>query len=84
MVALNGLFFVGLQEEFELSALAIVRAMKANITVDIQKERDNGGGPVKREKEALRNNKKLMDRLREVNQYDLKLWDLGGSYCVCL
>lgn len=68
---------MGLQEEFDLSAQALVRAMNVSITIDIQKERDNNNGPIKREKDALRNNKKLMQRLREVNQYDLKLWDIG-------
>jgi hypothetical protein len=78
--ALNNLFFVGLQEEFETSSEALIREM--NMTskmpkVEIKKERDQSNGQLSKKKADLRDNEQLMNRAREVNQYDTRLYQLG-------
>lgn len=82
MDALSHIFFVGLQEEFELSSLALVRAMGMTDRMpapEIKKERDHNSGKVSQDKAALRADKALMQRAREVNSFDLRLYDLGRS-----
>lgn len=80
MDALAHLFFVGLQEELQLSAEALVLAMDMAERMPppkIVKERDHNGGKVSQEKAQLKADAALMRRAREVNQYDLRLYDLG-------
>ena len=80
--ALDHLFFVGLQEEFNVSAVALVRAMNVSVQIDIKKEREQGNAvnnKLAQEKAAIRSNAPLMSRLRAVNQFDLRLYALGLS-----
>jgi len=78
--ALSHLFFAGLQEEFQLSSEALVRAMGMAERMplpEIKKERDHNSGKVSQEKAQLKADEGLMRRAREVNQFDLRLYDLG-------
>jgi len=79
--ALAHIFFVGLQEEFQISSEALVRAMEMSdrmpLLPEIKKERDHNSAKVSKEKNDLRTNAALMQRAREVNQYDLRLYELG-------
>lgn len=80
--ALFHLFFVGLQEEFQLSSEALVRAMHMAERMplpEIKKERDHNSAKVSQEKAELKADAALMRRAREVNQFDLRLYDLGKS-----
>lgn len=74
-------FFIGLQEEFDLSAKAFARAVIVNDSaISITKEREqNTNNKVKKDKQAIKSNSALMARLREVNHYDLKLYEHGES-----
>ena len=80
--ALNHFFFVGLQEEFEISAKVLIREM--NVPADKAKdiglvnEREQGSNKnIKKQKGEILENKDLMNRVREVNDYDIKLYKLG-------
>ena len=80
--ALSHLFFAGLQEEFPLPSEALVRAMNMAERMplpEIKKERDHNSGKVSQEKAQLKADESLMRRAREVNQFDLRLYDLGES-----
>lgn len=82
--ALAHIFFVGLQEEFQISSEALVRAMDMSDRMpqvpEIKKERDHNSAKVSKEKNDLRTNAALMQRAREVNQYDLRLYELGENH----
>lgn len=83
--ALSHLFFVGLQEEFQLSSEALVRVMDMTDRMplpEIKKERDHNSGKVSQDKAALKANAALMRRAREVNHFDLRLYDLGKQEIV--
>ena len=76
--AVNRLFFVGLQEEFEVSAYAVARELQTNESISIVKERDQQSSQsIKKQKQDILKNQKVMDRLREVNQYDIRLYQVG-------
>lgn len=74
---------MGLQEEFQISSEALVRAMDMTQRMpqvpEIKKERDHNSAKVSQEKADLRTNAALMQRAREVNQYDLRLYELGEN-----
>ena len=74
------LFFVGVQEEFVLSSKALIRAMNVSHLLpnpDIKKERDQSNPVLSKKKADIRANTQLMQRAKEVNQYDIKLYKLG-------
>lgn len=72
-------FFVGLQEEFDLSAVLLARELGLNDrNVSVAKEREQQGmQQIKRKKQEITGNERLMQRVREVNSYDLRLYQLG-------
>ena len=75
--ALQALFFVGLQEEFDISALALIRKMNVSMTPDIKKERDQSNSRVSAQKKALLEDEKLMEKAKRANSYDIALYSLG-------
>eukprot|EP01036_Dinobryon_divergens_P034571 gene34571-44688_t len=75
--ALNHIFFVGLQEEFEVSSEIIVREFDLKMDVNVTKERDQSNEKIASQKAALKADKKLMKKLRDVNHYDIALYKLG-------
>ena len=77
--ALNHIFFVGLQEEFEVSSEIIVREFDLKMDVNVTKERDQSNEKIASQKAALKADKKLMKKLRDVNHYDIALYKLGES-----
>lgn len=77
MEAVEGLFFIGLQEEFDLSALALIREMGLSVVPDIKKERDQSNAKMAIQKDAIRNNERIMSRLKQVNSFDIRLFTLG-------
>jgi hypothetical protein len=70
---------IALQEEFDLSAKAFARSVIRNDTfLKITKERDQQSSKkLKQEKQAIKSNSVVMRRLREVNHYDIRLYNLG-------
>jgi hypothetical protein len=77
--AVEGLFFIGLQEEFDLSAVALIKEMGLSVVPDIKKERDQSNAQMAIQKDAIRNNERIMTRLRQVNSFDLRLYKLGEN-----
>jgi hypothetical protein len=76
--ALDHIFFVGLQEAYDLSVKIMLREFNMSLDIEIQKERDQGTSlSIKRQKDELKGNKPLMDRVRQVNSHDLQLYELG-------
>jgi hypothetical protein len=90
--ALQRLYFVGLQEEFQISSELLLREMAMTDKLpapEIKKERDQSTGSTSEQKAAIKGNVELMRRAREVNHYDLRLYAKGkfvASYtwlCAC-
>jgi len=72
--AVQHLFFVGLQEEFTLTAQTLLRKVNASIPYEVKKERDQKNEKLDRKKSDLRADGPLMQRAREVNRYDVQLY----------
>jgi hypothetical protein len=79
--SLDLFYFIGLQEEFYISAEALTRMMGLSFhNITIVKEREQQGmKQIKKQKYELTSNSALMQRLREVNQYDLRLFQAGNK-----
>eukprot|EP00597_Dinobryon_sp_UTEXLB2267_P012007 CAMPEP_0170123592 /NCGR_PEP_ID=MMETSP0020_2-20130122/17581_1 /TAXON_ID=98059 /ORGANISM="Dinobryon sp., Strain UTEXLB2267" /LENGTH=250 /DNA_ID=CAMNT_0010355179 /DNA_START=48 /DNA_END=800 /DNA_ORIENTATION=- len=75
--ALNHIFFVGLQEEFEVSSELLLREMDVEMVVNVTKERDQSNEKSSQLKAKLKANKSLMQRLKEINHYDVALYELA-------
>jgi hypothetical protein len=77
--AIDHFHFIALQEEFDLSARAFAREIVLNdSSIAITKEREQTSNKkIKDDKIALKNNQNLMARVREVNYYDIKLFEKG-------
>ena len=78
--ALSGLFFVGLQEHYEVSVKLLLRELDmGDLPVTIERDRDQANTMyarrIAREKRALEKNNALMTRTREVNKYDMQLYN---------
>lgn len=75
--ALDNLYFVGLQEAYDISVEAILREFSMNITVEVKKERDQGNKQISEQKALLKNNATLMARVKDINHYDYALYSLA-------
>jgi hypothetical protein len=75
--ALNNIFFIGLQEAYELSVEVLLRELNVPLNIPVLKERDMSNAGITRAKLALKNNKPLMEQVRNLNHYDAKLYELG-------
>lgn len=78
--ALQHLFFIGLQEEFQLSSELLLRELGMADKLpqpEIKKERDQSTGKTSEQKAAIKADQELMRLAREVNQYDLRLYKKG-------
>jgi hypothetical protein len=71
---------VGLQEVYELSVELMLRELGVNITIPVKREREQVSKTQSRNKQAILNNRVLMERALEVNTYDTKLYALGMAY----
>ena len=79
--ALNHLFFVGLQEEYEVSVKVLLQEFNIEVTTTISKERDTQRSKSQtRNKAALKANKRILKRTEIVNSYDMQLYQLGTCY----
>ncbi len=76
--AVDGLFFVGLQEAYEVSVQALLREMGVQeMNVSLAKERDQSNPTLSAQKKLLKDNKVLMNRAKEVNSFDIRLYAYG-------
>ena len=76
--ALNHLFFVGLQEAYDISVQVMIRELGVPVQVEVRKERDQQNSKsLLKQKQAIKTNETLLTRVREVNSYDMKLYQLG-------
>ena len=79
--AIEHMFFIGLQEEYEVSVHLLLREMRVSIPVNIQRERDQQvNRRVTEQKKAIKANQELIRRVREVNMYDIHLYELGKTF----
>ncbi len=79
VAALNEIFFVGLQEEYDLSVELMIKMFNSTIPVKNNRERLN---KVEKPKLALLTNKRLMKLAEEVNSFDNRLYEIAVSrYC---
>lgn len=75
-------FFIGLQEEFDLSAVLLSRELgldDRNVTV-VKEREQQGMKQIKAKKAEITSNSSLMARVREVNDYDIRLYKLGKFF----
>ena len=78
--ALNKIAFVGLQEAYDISVRLLLREMNMDyLNVTVFKERDQSDRRTTEQKNKLRKNKKLMERTKDVNSFDIKLYKLGKT-----
>jgi hypothetical protein len=79
MDAVDQFHFIALQEEFDLSAKAFAREIIRNDSaISITKEREQTSNKkLKEDKKALKSNVDWMKRVREVNDYDVRLYAKG-------
>jgi hypothetical protein len=79
MDAVDQFHFIALQEEFDLSAKAFAREIIRNDSaISITKEREQTSNKkLKEDKKALKSNVDLMKKVREVNDFDVRLYAKG-------
>ena len=78
--AIDHIFFIGVQEAYDLSVKILLREMNMTLDIDIQREREQGtSNQMKKRKEEIKRNATLLQRVREVNSYDVELYKLGTS-----
>lgn len=80
--AMNHFYFIGLQEEFEISAKMLIREMgvpsEKEKEITLVNEREQGSNKnIKTQKGEILSNPDLMNRVRETNDYDIRLYKLG-------
>lgn len=83
--ALRNFFFIGLQEEFEISVQLLLREMHfpssiaSNITIAKEREQTSNR-KISKEKKEIRTNESLMARIRIANIFDIRLYRQGNLY----
>lgn len=78
--ALNHIFFIGLQEAYDISVELLLRELDMSdlkSSIVIKNERDQASANLHQEKKTLQENKLLMSRVEQTNAYDIKLYKLG-------
>jgi hypothetical protein len=73
----DGIFFIGLQEAYSLSLEVMFRELGVNLQLPAKREREQVSKKTEMLKKAITGNATLMQRAREVNSYDYKLYELG-------
>jgi len=73
--ALDRMFFVGLQEAYDLSVEVMLRELGSRVHPNVKKERQDVSKKMRANKLAVTSNTTLMARAAEVNSYDIRLYD---------
>ena len=76
---MNKIFFVAIQEEYDVSVEVMLRELKVNIkSKEVRRERDQQYDPfLADQKQAIRANEDLLARLKKFNYYDVELYKLA-------
>ena len=82
--ALEKFAFIGIQEVFDFSVKVFLHEIgRANETIEIVNERDQGNAKhIVKQKSDIKKNSPLMDKAYRMNDYDVKLYKMGISFCV--
>ncbi len=75
--ALNHIYFVGLQEAYELSVEVMLRELGLTINIPVKREREQVSKSQQMKKSEIISNEQYMKRAKEVNQYDTLLYELA-------
>jgi hypothetical protein len=79
MKSVDRLFFVGIQEAYELSVSILTREFHiAKVDIDLPSERSESNKKTKAAKAAILADSAVMQRAREVNSYDIRLYEYGN------
>lgn len=77
--AIEHLFFVGIQEAYDISVKVLLREFNISINSPILKERDQNSGKISLQKKELKANSTLITKFQELNKFDYDLYNLGIS-----
>ncbi len=77
MEAIENIFFVGLQEAYDITVEMLLRELNVTLTTKILKERDQSNPQIAKQKAALKANHTIMNRYKELNKIDYDLYHLG-------
>jgi hypothetical protein len=75
--ALDHMFFVGLQEAYDLSVEVMLRELGSKVRPKVKKERQDVSKKMIANKLAVTSNNTLMTRAAEVNSFDIRLYEKG-------
>ncbi len=74
---MNEIFFVGLQEEYDVSVEMLLREFNSSVKVPTKREREQTTPKQAREKSAIKSDKKLIQKAIENNSFDMLLYTVG-------
>ena len=82
--ALEEIFFIGIQEAYEISVKVLLREMNmSHIDIPIEKERDMNTKTLIEQKNKIKKDDKLMARVRAINAEDIALYQIGvQKFCI--
>ena len=76
--ALDNMFFIGIQEAYDLSVKIMLRELSVNHELSVVKERDQASSKkMKMKKMEILNNSTAIKKLRDHNFWDIELYKLG-------
>lgn len=75
--ALKAIFFVGLQEAYDVSVKVLLRELSVNVDIPILKERDQSTPLAVRRKNAILNNATAINKIRAHNTFDSDLYKVA-------
>ena len=72
--AVKAIFFVGLQEAYDISVKVLLRELSINVDIPILKERDQSTPQAIKRKQAILNNATAMNKIAAHNTFDADLY----------
>lgn len=76
---MDALFFAGLQEAYEMSISFLTHEFHIEkLDIELPKERSESSKRTKEAKAAILADPVVMQRAREVNSYDIRLYEYGN------
>ena len=82
--AIDNLFFIGVQEAYDTSIKILLKEFSVPLQTEIKKERDQQSSKqMKKQKAKIKDDKLLIDRVKQVNEYDMKLYKYGKYHLFC-
>lgn len=78
--ALDHIFFIGIQEEYEISVKVMLKELDITVETEVKKERDQQNSKsLTRQKAAIKANLPILERMRVVNSWDMQLYQIGNT-----